>query len=309
MSVLTLYIRVCESSTQKERGKVGNPPALAFVECLMSILSSAEQPANRAVIVTLCGDSGMGKTSLACAFPKPIVIRAEDGLQAIPAASRPMALPLLTNVDQLWEQLKALVREEHDYKTVVIDSVTALERMFVAHVVETDPKKPMSINQALGGYGGGLAAVATMHQRVRKACGILNEQRGMHIVFVAHSDTETIELPDADPYTRYSLRLGKKSVAPYVDDSDVVGFLKLETFYRGDGERKKAISDGSRLLVCHAQAAAVAKNRFGITEELPVAIGTNPLVQFIPSLTPVAPAKTAPAVTEATPAKTTTTKA
>lgn len=255
----------------------------------MSILSSAEKPANRAVIVTLCGEGGIGKTSLGCTFPNPIVIRAEDGLQAIPAEQRPMALPLLTSVDQLWEQLKALVREEHNYKTLVLDSVTALERMFIQHVVDSDPKKPASINQAMGGYGAGLGAVATLHQRVRKACGILNETRGMHIVFIAHSDTETIELPDADPYTRYSLRLGKKSVAPYVDDSDLVGFLKLETFYRGDGERKKAISDGSRLLVCHAQSAAVAKNRFGITEPLSVQMGVNPLLDLIPSLNTATP--------------------
>src|SRR5690606_8250026 len=133
-----------------------------------------------------------------------------------------------------------------------------------------DPKKPRSINQALGGYGAGLGAVAALHQRVRKAAGILNERKGMHVIFIAHADTETIELPDQDPYTRYSLRLGKRSVAPYVDDSDIVGFLKLQTFTMGDGERKKAISDGSRILVCYAAASNVSKNRYGVTEDLPV---------------------------------------
>lgn len=106
----------------------------------------------------------------------------------------------------------------------------------------------------------------------------------MHIVFVAHADTETIELPDQDPYTRYSLRLGKKSVAPYVDDSDVVGFLKLQTYTTGDGDRKKAISDGSRLLVTYATASNVSKNRFGINEDLLVEQGKNPLVAIVPSL-------------------------
>ena len=106
----------------------------------------------------------------------------------------------------------------------------------------------------------------------------------MHIVFVAHADTETIELPDQDPYTRYNLRLGKKSVAPYVDDSDVVGFLKLQTYTTGDGDRKKAISDGSRLLVTYATASNVSKNRFGINEDLLVEQGKNPLVAIVPSL-------------------------
>lgn len=250
----------------------------------MSILSQVSKPADRPVIATVTGDSGMGKTTLAATFPKPIVVRAEDGLQSIKADMRPDAFPILQTVEQLWEQLTALINEEHEYKTLIIDSVTALERLFVQHVIDSDPKKPRSINQALGGYGAGLGAVAALHQRVRKAAGMLNERKGMHIVFIAHADTETIELPDQDPYTRYSLRLGKRSVAPYVDDSDIVGFLKLQTYTTGDGDRKKAISDGTRVLVCHAAASNVSKNRFGITEALPVAEGSNPFVGIVPTL-------------------------
>lgn len=250
----------------------------------MSLLDSISKPQDRATIVTICGDSGLGKTSLAATFPKPIVIRAEDGLQGVPSELRPDAFPLLQKVEELWEQLRTLLQEEHGYKTLIVDSATALERLFITHVIDSDPKKPRSINQALGGYGAGLAAVAALHQRVRKACGLLNERKNMHIVFVAHADTETIELPDQDPYTRYSLRLGKKSVAPYVDDSDLVGFLKLETFTTGDGERKKALSDGTRQLICYATAANVSKNRYGIEEELIVPKNENPLVNFIPSL-------------------------
>ena len=250
----------------------------------MSILAKISKPADRPVIVTILGDAGMGKTSLAASFPNPIFIRAEDGLQAIPLETRPDALPLLSGADDLWEQLQALITEEHSYKTLVIDSVTALERMFIQYVIDSDPKKPKSINQAMGGYGAGLSAVATMHQRVRKAAGILNERKGMHVVFIAHAETETVELPDQDAYTRYSLRLSKKSVAPYVDDTDVVGFIRLRTFTMGDGERKKAISDGTRELVCHATASNVPKNRYSIVEPLEVSNGINPLTNLIPSL-------------------------
>jgi len=169
----------------------------------MSLLDSISKPEDRPVLVTILGDAGLGKTSLANTFPKPIFIRAEDGLQAIPLDQRPDAFPELTSVNDLWDQLKSLISEEHDYKTVVIDSVTALERLFIEHVVESDPKKPKSINQALGGYGNGTLAVGALHARVRKACGILNK-KGLHVVFIAHADTETIDLPDGEPYTRYS---------------------------------------------------------------------------------------------------------
>lgn len=249
----------------------------------MSILSQAAKPADRAIICTITGDAGVGKTRLAATFPKSVFIRSEDGMQSIPANERPDALPVVGKVEDLWEQLTALINDEHDYQSVVLDSVTALERMFINHVVDSDPKKPKSINQALGGYGAGLSAVAAMHQRVRKAAGLLNA-KGIHVVFIAHADTVTVELPDQDPYTRYDLRLGKRSVAPYVDDVDLVGYLKLETHTTGDGERKKAISDGTRILVTYTTAANVSKNRYSITEDLEVPEGQNPLMGIVPTL-------------------------
>lgn len=250
----------------------------------MSLLDSIEKPQDRPVIATITGDAGLGKTSLAATFPNPIFIRAEDGLQAVPLESRPDAFPVITSSEDVWEQLAALIKEDHEYKTLVIDSITQLDTLFVNHIVETDPKKPKSITQALGGYGAGFQMLSSLHGRVRKAAGILNERKDMNIVFIAHAETETIELPDQDPYTRYNIRMQKKSVSHYIDNCDLVGFLKLETFTQGDGERKKAVSDGTRLLVTYATAANISKNRFGITEDIIVTPNVNPLIQYIPLL-------------------------
>lgn len=250
----------------------------------MSLLDSISKPQDRPILCTITGDAGLGKTSLAATFTKPIFIRAEDGLQAVPSAQRPDAFPLLQSVDSLWDQLTTLIKEDHNYKTLVIDSVTQLDTLFTNWIVDTDPKKPRTIAQALGGYGAGFQALSSLHGRVRKAAGILNETKGMNIVFVAHADTETIELPDQDPYTRYNIRMQKKSVSHYVDNVDLCGFMKLETFTQGDGERKKAISDGTRLLVTYATAANISKNRYGITEDLVVIAGQNPLFNLIPSI-------------------------
>ena len=253
-------------------------------EAIMSLLSTVSKPADRPVIATITGDAGTGKTTLAATFPKPIFIRVEDGLQAVPANIRPDAFPVVNKPDDLWSQVTTLIKEEHDYKTLVIDSVTQLETLFAEYVIESDPKKPKSLAAACGGYGAGYLAVSALHGRLRKAAKILNEKRGMNVIFIAHSDVTTIELPDADPYSRYELRLHKKCVPHYVDNTDLVAYLKLETFTSGDGERKKAISSGNRIAVCYTAAAQVSKNRYGISEDIEVPLGENPFVEFIPSL-------------------------
>lgn len=255
----------------------------------MSTMGSIQKPKDRAIICTICGDAGTGKTRLAATFPKPIFIRAEDGMQSIPPNERPDAFPILKSGDkggvaQLFDQLIGLLTEDHDYKTVVVDSVSALERLFVDDVMHRDGKAK-SINQAFGGYGAGVSAVTRMHQRLRRAAGFLNERKAMNIVFIAHADIETMRLPDIEDYQRYSLRLPPKSLPPYVDDVDMVGFIRLATIIRGeDGERKKAISNGDRELVVTASAANVAKNRFGLTEPMDVPEGENPLYGLVPGL-------------------------
>lgn len=251
----------------------------------MSILKQAAKPQDNAPIITILGDAGLGKTSLAASFPKPIFICAEEGLQSVPENVRPDALPTVKTATDLWQQVKALMSEEHDYKTLVIDSVTALDKIFMQDVLESDPSTPASINQALGGYGSGIAAVTALHNRLRKGVGLLVSKKKMTIVFIAHADTENIELPDQESgYTRFCLRLNKKSVSPYVDDVDLVGFIKLCTFVktRANSKTKRGIATGERELVCHVVAENVSKNRYGITESVLVEQGKNPLLDLIP---------------------------
>lgn len=214
----------------------------------MSILDRISQPIDKPVIMTILGEPGVGKTSLAAAFPKPVFIKVEDGTEGVPEDLKGniSELPTIASVDQMWSDLSDLINENHGFSTVVIDSVTALERLFQQYVVDSDPKNPKSINTAMGGYGAGFQAVGAMHQRVRRAAGLLQD-KGIHVLFLAHVEITTLDLPDEDPYSRYSLRLNKRSMAPYVDDVSAVALVRLETFTKGDddGSRKKLLGRGS----------------------------------------------------------------
>jgi hypothetical protein len=247
----------------------------------MSLLAAAKKPQNEPLIVTICGNPGSGKTSLAASFPKPFLIRTTG--EAVPRdlAEKPEGLDEVQKAEGLFEQLMALVNEEHDYQTVIIDSVTGLEALFTADVIEKDGNNPKSINQALGGWGAGRAAVASQHARVRRAAEALRKRRGMNVVFVAHADITRIDPPDAEGYNAYTLRLNDKSMSPYVDSVDVVGFVKQHTIVMGEDGKKKAITTGDRILTCYMTPASCAKNRLGITEDIEFVQGENPLAPYL----------------------------
>lgn len=231
----------------------------------------------RPIIVTLFGEGGVGKTTLAAMFPNPVVIRTEDGTQSLVGNDNVQLFPLATCVKDVLDAIEALATQEHEFKTLVLDSITQLATMIEHEIVQADPKAK-SINQAGGGYGAGYNAASEVHRQIREWAGALAYEKGMNVVFIGHAETEMMDLPDMDQYTRYSVRLHKKSLPHYTDNVDAVCMVRLKTFTReGNGDKKRAISTGEREVICHPQAASVTKNRFNITEPLTFTFdGGNP---------------------------------
>jgi hypothetical protein len=246
----------------------------------MSLLDEAASDEAGPLICTIVGAAGTGKTSLAATFPKPFMIRTQGERVPDDAPQRPKSVGITETSESLWNQLKALLHDPHDFQTLIVDSVSGLESMFTQEVIASDGKAK-GLNQALGGYGAGPAAVAAMHMRVRKAVEYLKTKRSMNTVFLAHADITRIDPPDAEGYSQYSLRLSNKSVAPYVDSVDLVGFLKQSTILTGEEGAKKAKTTGDISLVTYLTPAFVSKNRLGIKEDLDVKHGENPLAPWM----------------------------
>lgn len=233
----------------------------------------------RPIIATIVGEGGIGKTSLAASFPSPVFIRTEDGTQSISGRDDVALFPVAQSSQDVLDAIASLATEPHDFETLVIDSITQMNTLIEAEIVALDGKAK-SINQALGGYGAGHSAVSDRHRQIREWVGNLSTHVGMNIVFIAHADSETVETPDTDTYTRYTIRMNRRSVSHYSDNVDLVAFLKLRTFTTGSGDRKRAVSNGERVITCYPNAAHISKNRFGITADIPFNAGENPFEQY-----------------------------
>ena len=262
-----------------EEKVIGIPPKESKLKSLL------QKPIARPPILTLFGEGGVGKTSLFSLFDKTVLIRTEDGSQAI-AGKNVYMFEQASGYNDVIEQLTVLIEEQHSFKTLGIDSITKMHLLFEAEVLASDPSAK-SINTALGGYGAGNKAIAKKHAEIRRLCGILNSMKGMTIVFLAHAELSSVDMPDAPTYSRYSIRVQEKSMPHYTDDVDLVGLVKLKTYTKKADDKIQAISNGERVICCNATANSIAKNRFGIENEIPftkanIDDGVSPLAFIVP---------------------------
>ena len=242
----------------------------------------------RPIVATLFGEGGVGKSSLAAAFPRPVFIRTEDGMASLSGHPDLLMFDVARSTADVFSAIEALASQEHDRKTLVIDSVTQFEKIATREIIddETNPKAK-NMAAAHGGYGKAYGMLDKHHQDLREACEYLVTDCGMNVVFIAHATTEEMELPDTDRYSRYTIHLHKNKsfncVHHYSNNVDLVALIRLETHLRGtEGNKKRAISSGAREIICFPTASSISKNRFGISEPIPFNLEDgNPFDQWV----------------------------
>lgn len=244
----------------------------------MSLLDEAVEDGLGPFLGTIYGAPGTGKNTLACQFPNPFMIQTVGETTPLDAPVKPKKLPGFTDTtEKLWSQFTALIKEDHPYKTLIIDTVSGLDTLFT-HEVDPNGQGLAKVN---GGYGAGYKAVEARHMKLRRAVESLRKAKGMHVVFLAHARIETIMPPDGEQYNFYNIKTGKDTEKNYVDAVDFVGFLRQDRVLLGDEGKKRAKSTDTVTLICQKDPAYVTKNRLGITEELEVKKGENPLAKHL----------------------------
>ena len=219
------------------------------------------------------GTEGVGKSTFASQAPAPIFLPTEDGLAEIDCDR----FPLATTFDDVLAALSELRSEKHDYQTVALDSLDWLERLIFDALCRQHSVS--CIEKVDGGYARGYTHALGYWRQILDAFNRLRVDRGMVVICIAHAKVEKFEDPESPAYDRYSPRLNKHASALVCEWSDAVLFAT--TRFRTQSEdagfnRKRTIAHaigkagGERILRCVGGPSCVAKNRYGITEELPL---------------------------------------
>jgi DNA polymerase III delta prime subunit len=240
----------------------------------MSLLSKIERgKMPKPPRILLYGPEGIGKTTFGSQAPSPMFVQTEDGADLIEADK----FPLAQRYEDVAQALGDLLVEPHDYETVVLDSADWLERCIHDRVCADTGAR--SIEKADGGYARGYLLALNYWREILEQLKRLRDQRNMIIVLIAHAKVERFEDPEAPPYDRYSPRLHKHASALITEWCDAVLFAtrKFRTASEDAGfGRKRTIAHaigkdgGERILRTVGGPSCLAKNRYGLTEELPL---------------------------------------
>ncbi|MDR2054489.1 MAG: ATP-binding protein [Desulfovibrio sp.] len=210
------------------------------------------------------GLPGIGKTSFAATFESPILLRTEDGASALSIPTFPKVCASFADVR---DAMNALLKERHDYRTLIIDSLDWLEPLMWETVCLTNGKA--SIEDF--GYGKGYVILDDLWRKFQFGLDMLRQKRGMHVICIGHADARQIDPPDSDPYQSYSLKLHKRASALWVEWAEMVLFLayKVRVTAGKDGLGKnKAHGSGDRVIYTTERPAYKAKTRWPLPDEI-----------------------------------------
>lgn len=241
----------------------------------MAFTLDAIQPANKhwqPQKILLYSVQGLGKTTFASTFEKPIVIRTEDGASAIDVPT----FPSLVNTFGDMEEAITALHGEHDFKTVVLDSLDWLEPLVWGQQTSTSPltekgKEVKTIEDY--GFGKGYAMALNWWRYLMGGFDSLRLSKGMDIVLIAHSEVKRYDSPESDPYDRYGIKLHKGAFALWQEWADMVLFCNYKTRIHSadvgfNKEVKRGEGSGERVIYTEERPAYLAKNRWGLPPEI-----------------------------------------
>lgn len=233
----------------------------------MKLTAVTKGRVERPMRVLLFGVEGVGKSTFAANAPSPVFLAAEDGTAQLDVAR----FPEPKTWRDVFDAVDELTNGEHEYKTVVVDTLDWLEPLCWDHVV-TKASSPKIKSIEDFGFGKGYVAALDEWRLLLAKFEQLRLRRGMHVIFLAHSWIKTFKNPEDEDYDRYELKLHAKAGGLLKEWSDAVLFTRYETFTNTDEKTKRSrgVSTGARVIHTQRTAAWDAKNRYDLPETLPL---------------------------------------
>ncbi len=219
-----------------------------------------------ALKVVVYGPEGIGKSTFASMFPRPVFIDTEGSTSHMDVTRTPTPL----SWTELTRQVDYFIQNPQELGTLVVDTADWAEKLCTEQLCSV--KNVGGIEDF--GYGKGYIYQAEDFGKFLNLLDKLRE-RGVHVVLNCHATMRKFEQPDEmGAYDRWELKLAKK-VGPLVKEwADMILFANYKTTVvnvdgQGATKGKNKVTGGRRVMYASHHPCWDAKNRFGLPDEMP----------------------------------------
>ena len=246
----------------------------------LKIVKAGSRKAGKMIGIT--GQYGVGKTTLAATFPKPIVFDFEGGSDVLARFGTDVVHEWAWPKGGRLNEVLAATREvaKSDYETLVIDSWTYLSDMIEKDVLDDDPAAE-SLATVGKGFGDGYLRHAARTKELLAAMRWMQEAKKKNIVWIMHLKISSTNLPTGENFSRFNNEGVGKSLLAIGMACDAIAMLRqsIEVVDQTSKTPGKVLGTGSRELVLGSAPYVDIKSRFDGDEEtrtIPVELGVFP---------------------------------
>ncbi len=213
--------------------------------------------------VFLYGPPKVGKTTMAAEMEGAVFILTETGL----GQNKAQAFPVIQSWENLHQAVDLLVESDHDFTSVVIDTIDHAERMCFEYTCHKHGKK--SIEDF--GYGKGYKYAGEEFEKLIQKLEALVSHKEVNVVLIGHSIVKAINDPStSDTYDQFIPDLHKNIWGLLKDWVDGILFVHRRVFVN---EETGKGADGGLVIETNGSAAWEAGNRWRVSDTVPVKDG------------------------------------
>lgn len=196
--------------------------------------------------ILVYGQAGVGKSTWASEWPKPLFIDAERRTEHLDVAR--------IEVDT-WDEIMGIMGElskqaeagARPYETIIFDTVDHMEHLLFSKLCSDAGVQ--SIEDVGGGYGKGYTMALVQWRRFINGLEYMRN-RGLTCILLAHGQVKQFQNPEGENYDRWQLKMNAKAADYLREKMDLVGFASYEdrVTKRSASDKAKATSAGERVI-------------------------------------------------------------
>jgi hypothetical protein len=201
------------------------------------------------------GPPGSGKTTFGASAGKAIIIDCENGAAHVQCHRT----PYLAAWPEMQAWLDGIAAGDHNYETVVIDSIDWLLRRIEEHVAGVDGTPAgmkQTLNRSHGGYGNGRQVLKNYVYQYLLPVLDKMVNGGVAVLLLAHAARRSITTMEGIEVEKSAPEIHPDLANTMIEWSDFVGAIHV-------------VGTARELVLCETPQM-VAKNRYSIVDSLPL---------------------------------------